>query len=99
MRGPRVERSTRLRIRRAARDRDSCAVAPRYTNAPPPWFKIDKTVTRNLSEEELNEYEPYFEDAKRLRTLMAELNELTLAMVDPEPAKRASLSSRRIKNS
>lgn len=30
--------------------------------------KIDnKTVTRNLSEDELSEYEPDFEDAKKLR--------------------------------
>ncbi len=62
--------------------------------------KIDnKTVTRNLSDDELSEYEPYFENAKKLRALLAELQELTLAMVDPEPAKKVSLSPRRVTKS
>lgn len=45
--------------------------------------KIDaKTVTRRLSPAELADYEPLFENAKRLRALMAELQALTLVIVE-----------------
>lgn len=45
--------------------------------------KLDnKTVTRNLSEEELEAYRPYFENAKRVRALVIELQELTLEMIE-----------------
>lgn len=45
--------------------------------------KIDaKTVTRRLSPAELADYEPLFENAKRLRALVAELQAITLAIVE-----------------
>lgn len=45
--------------------------------------KIDnKTVTRRLNDEELATYQPLFDNAKRLRALMAELHELTLELLD-----------------
>jgi hypothetical protein len=53
--------------------------------------KIDqRTVTRRLSAPELADYRPLFDNAKRLRALVAELAALTLAVVeaDARPAAR-----------
>jgi hypothetical protein len=44
-----------------------------------------KTVTRHLSEEQLAEYQPYFDNARRLRALTAELEKVTLTMVEDDP--------------
>lgn len=50
--------------------------------------KIDnKTVTRRLSTDELAEYQQLFDNAKRLRGLVAELQVLTLSMVDEQSEK------------
>ena len=38
-----------------------------------------KTVTRRLTAAELAEYQPLFDNAKKLRALLAELQDLTLA--------------------
>lgn len=45
----------------------------------------NKTVTRRLAEPELSQYRPWFENAKRLRALAAELQALTLGMVRTPP--------------
>ncbi|MGH2512685.1 MAG: DUF6788 family protein [Candidatus Limnocylindrales bacterium] len=54
-----------------------------------------KTVTRRLSPAELADYGPLFDNAKRLRALVAEVQALTLAIVDsgPDPADRSAPSS------
>ncbi len=45
--------------------------------------KVDnKTVTRLLTPEEVAEYRPLFESAKRLRRLLADFQQLTMEMVD-----------------
>ncbi len=56
--------------------------------------KVDnKTVTRLLTPEEVAEYRPLFESAKRLRRLLADLQQLTMEMVDapssPPPRRRS----------
>jgi len=71
-----------------------CGKANCHCRADPPqlhgpyalWTrKIDnKTVTRRLTDDELSAYEPLFENAKRLRALMAELQDLTLELLDKE---------------
>lgn len=53
--------------------------------------KIDnKTVTRRLTDDELAAYEPFFDNAKKLRALMAELQELTLELLDQDPPSARS---------
>ena len=47
-----------------------------------------KTVTRRLSPSELADYGPLFDNAKRLRALVAELQALTLAIVEAEADAR-----------
>jgi len=44
-----------------------------------------KTVTRHLSEEQLEEYQPYIDNDRRLRGIVAELEAITLAIVESDP--------------
>lgn len=44
-----------------------------------------KTVTRYLSEEQIAEYQAYFDHAKQLRSLLAELESLSLAAIEADP--------------
>ena len=41
-----------------------------------------KTTTRRLSPAELTEYQPLFDNAKKLRALLAELQDLTLQIIE-----------------
>jgi hypothetical protein len=41
-----------------------------------------KTVTRRLTPAELAEYQPLFDNAKKLRALLTELQDLTLQIID-----------------
>jgi hypothetical protein len=41
-----------------------------------------KTITRRLTPEQLAAWQPLFDNAKKLRTLLAELQELTLAIIE-----------------
>jgi hypothetical protein len=53
--------------------------------------KVDnKTQTRYLSNDEVDDYEVFFDNAKRLRTLLAELETLSLSVLgdDPRTEKR-----------
>jgi hypothetical protein len=53
--------------------------------------KIDgKTVTRRLTDAELADYQPLFDNARKLRALLAELQDLTLAIIEAPPAARPS---------
>jgi hypothetical protein len=57
--------------------------------------KVDnKTQTRYLSEDEVGDYAVFFDNAKRLRALLAELETLSLAVVEgashPELPRRGS---------
>jgi hypothetical protein len=45
-----------------------------------------KTVTRRLAGDQLAAWQPLFDNARKMRALLAELQELTLAIVDPGPA-------------
>ncbi len=48
--------------------------------------KVDgKTVTRKLTDAELAAYRPLFDNAKKLRALLAELQALTLELVEQSP--------------
>jgi hypothetical protein len=45
-----------------------------------------KTLTRRLTDAELAAWQPLFDNARKIRTLLAELQELTLAIVEASPA-------------
>ena len=47
-----------------------------------------KTVTRLLTRAEVADWQPLFDNAKKIRALLAELQELTLQIVDPGPRQQ-----------
>ena len=61
-----------------------CHASPPRLHGPyAEWTrKIDgKTVTRRLTPDQLAEYQPLFDNAKRLRALLAELQDLTMQII------------------
>jgi hypothetical protein len=44
-----------------------------------------KTLTRRLTDAELADWQPLFDNARKIRTLLAELQALTLAIVEASP--------------
>ena len=44
-----------------------------------------KTVSRTLSSEQVDEYRPWFDNERRLRVLVHELEALSLSVVDADP--------------
>jgi hypothetical protein len=46
-----------------------------------------KTVTRRLSPAELTSYQPLFDNAKKLRTLLSELQDLTLEIIEADSSQ------------
>ncbi|HEY2128340.1 MAG TPA: DUF6788 family protein [Streptosporangiaceae bacterium] len=51
--------------------------------------KIDgKTVTRRLTQAELAAWQPLFDNAKKMRTLLAELQELTLQIIEADAGQQ-----------
>jgi hypothetical protein len=47
--------------------------------------KNGKTATRILTDDQLADYQPWFDTHRRLRELVAELEELSLAIADADP--------------
>jgi Family of unknown function (DUF6788) len=47
--------------------------------------KNGKTATRILSDEQLADYAPWFDNHRRIRELITELEELSLAITDADP--------------
>ena len=47
--------------------------------------KNGRTATRILSDEQLADYGPWFDNHKRLRELVAELEEISLAIAEADP--------------
>jgi len=50
-----------------------------------PRKKNGKTATRILSDDQLADYGPWFDNHRRLRELIAELEELSLAIAEADP--------------
>jgi hypothetical protein len=46
-----------------------------------------KTVTRRLTPAELTAWQPLFDNARKIRALLAELQELTLAIIETAPCQ------------
>lgn len=77
--------SLTVRAYRCGKTNCRCRAEPPKLHGPYAFWtrKIDgKTVTRMLSEEELAEYQPLFDNARQLRALMNELQALTLEVVE-----------------
>jgi hypothetical protein len=78
-----------LTVRAYACGKPSCrchADPPRLHGPYAEWTRKigGKTVTRRLSPAELTEYQPLFDNAKKLRALLAELQDLTLEIIEAD---------------
>lgn len=56
---------------------------------PPFWSWTRKvagrTVTRRLTEDQMRDYQPWFDNSRRLRALVTELEDLSLRVVEDDP--------------
>jgi hypothetical protein len=82
-----------LTVRAYACGKPNCrchADPPRLHGPYAEWTrKIDgKTVTRRLTNDQLAAWQPLFDNAKKIRALLAELHELTLGIVDTGPNQK-----------
>jgi len=78
-----------LTVRAYACGKTNCrchADPPRLHGPYAEWTrKIDgKTVTRRLTPAQLTEYQPLFDNAKKLRALLADLQDLTMEIIEEE---------------
>ncbi len=81
-----------VRAYRCGKPNCRCHAAPPRPHGPyAEWTrKINgKTVTRRLTGAELAEYQPLFDNARKLRALLAELQDLTLDIIDAQPPRNA----------
>ena len=79
-----------LTVRAYACGKPGCrchADPPRLHGPYAEWTrKIDgKTVTRRLTEAQLTAWQPLFDNAKKIRALLAELQDLTLEIIEASP--------------
>ena len=79
-----------LTVRAYACGKQNCrchADPPRLHGPYAEWTrKIDgKTVTRRLTQAELTAWQPLFDNAKKIRALLAELQDLTLGIIETSP--------------
>ena len=81
-----------LTVRAYACGKPSCrchADPPRLHGPYAEWTRkiAGKTTTRRLSPAELAEYQPLFDNARKLRALLAELQDLTLQIIAEDSAQ------------
>jgi hypothetical protein len=83
-----------LTIRAYACGKPNCrchADPPRLHGPYAEWTRKigGKTTTRRLTRRELAEYQPLFDNAKKLRTLLSELQDLTLEIIEADSTQEA----------
>ena len=84
--------SVEVRRTRCGKQNCRCKAEPAQLHGPYiVWTrKVDqKTVTRVLSADQLEDYRPLLDNAKRLRELITELQRLTLEVVDGDDRWRS----------
>jgi hypothetical protein len=77
-----------IRASRCGKQNCRCHADPPRLHGPyAEWTrKINgKTVTRRLTPAELADYQPLFDNARKLRALIAELQDLTLDIIEAQP--------------
>lgn len=76
------------RLTRCGHPNCHCSAEPPQLHGPyHQWTrKLDnRTVTRRLSDEQLADYSPWFDNQRRLRALISELETLSLNVIDGDP--------------
>jgi hypothetical protein len=82
--GPALPGTLTVRAYACGKARCRCHADPPQLHGPyAEWTRKigGKTVTRRLTDAELANWQPLFDNAKKLRALLADLQELTLAIV------------------
>ena len=79
-----------LTVRAYACGKQNCrchADSPRLHGPYAEWTRKvgGKTVTRRLTPDELADWQPLFDNAKKIRALLAELQDLTLEIIEASP--------------
>ncbi|MBM3661026.1 MAG: hypothetical protein FJW95_16195 [Actinobacteria bacterium] len=90
--GPALLGSVEVRRMRCGKAACACRATPPRLHGPyNVWTRkvAGRTVTRVLTDEELAAYQPLLDNARRLRSLVAELCALTLGAVPPEDHHRS----------
>jgi hypothetical protein len=82
-----------LTVRSYACGKPACrchADPPRLHGPYAEWTRkiAGKTITRRLTPAELAEYQPLFDNAKKLRALLTELQDLTLQIIEADSSQR-----------
>lgn len=83
--------SLTVKAYRCGKQNCACKADPPRRHGPYGFWtcKVNaKTVSRMLNKEEVAEYQPLFDNARKIRELFSELQELSLELV--EPAKSSS---------
>jgi len=83
--GPALPGTLVVRAYECGKPRCRCHTSPAARHGPyAEWTRKigGKTITRRLTPEQLTAWQPLFDNAKKLRTLLAELQELTLAIIE-----------------
>lgn len=86
--GPCLPGSVNVRLGRCGKQRCSCrADPPRFHGPFRSWTRkvAGKTVTRLLREDQLHDYQDLFDNHRRLKELVHELEALGLAVVEADP--------------
>jgi hypothetical protein len=86
--GPCLPGSVVVRTGRCGKAACRCRATPPRLHGPfRSWTRKvnNKTVTRLLSQDQLADYQVLFENHRRLKALVKELEELSLAIVDADP--------------
>ena len=89
--GPCLPGSLVVRTGRCGKPSCACHAEPPRLHGPfRSWTRkvARRTVTRLLSEEQLADYQPWFDNHRRLKELVHEIEELSLAMVEADPRWR-----------
>lgn len=89
--GPCLPGSVVVRTGRCGKPGCSCRSDPPRLHGPfRSWTRkvARRTVTRLLSEEQFAEYQPYFDNHRRLKELVHEIEQASLAIVDADPRWR-----------
>lgn len=80
--------SVTTRLARCGKTNCRCHADPPALHGPYiSWTRKvnNKTVTRVLTDEQLRDYQPWFDNARRLKDLSAELEALSLEAVEDDP--------------
>src|SRR5258705_11160690 len=86
--GPALPGTLVVRSHACGKQRCRCHADPPVLHGPyAEWTrKIDgKTVTRRLTDAELAAWQPLFDNARKIRALVAELHDVTLQIIEADP--------------